>query len=299
MNRTILAIAGVVLVGFVTGAMALSSLVDVATPTPRGVVPGTPQEEVIRPTPGEVFHLLQAAVQDRPDSWGEAGARYWRLAWLCTFGSYDCGKEVTDEAVRKGGQQLGNLRMIVNAFQMIDVLRNNDADTRNDPTQMQAYVALGMASADPFMAAIIAGGSTWRDVEHGDACPQARSLSAASRLLALEGNAIPGTDVWGWEDFRRCFDAEQEAVVREDLSESLDKLIREYSNQDTWHLRTCYRNSQAATFGDCLIHAVRDHYFACTKLSLIGYFRERYKIDYTETQRYARCREQMISARGR
>jgi TPR repeat protein len=44
---------------------------------------------------------------------------------------------------------------------------------------------------------------------------------------------------------------------------------------------------------------VQDHHFACTKLSMIEYFRSRYQIDYAETVRHARCREHMLSARGR
>lgn len=252
------------------------------------------REEAIRPTRGEAFHMLQAAVQDQPGSWGEAGARYWRLAWLCTFGGYDCGKEVTDAAVRKGGQQLGNLRMIVNAFQMIDVGRSSEGDASKDTKLMQAFLALGMAAADPFVGSL-ASHAAWRDLDRGGSCPEPVSLQASGRLLALESDVV--ADPGGWEDFRLCFDAGQEAVVREDLAKSLDELVRDYSNQDTWHLRTCYQDPQAATFGDCLIHAVRDHYFVCTKLSLIDYFRTRYKMHYADSARYARCRDAMIAAR--
>jgi hypothetical protein len=251
-------------------------------------------EEATRPSAAEAFDLLQRTVRDRPSGLSGAGARYWRLAWLCTFGGYDCGKEVTDAAVRKGGQQVGNLSLIKGGFQIIDSVRSGEIKDPEHPELLQALLALGMAAADPFVA-VLATGSTWRDLDHGGTCPEPISLAAAGRLLALEGGTVADAD--GWRDFKRCFAAGQEALVREDLATSLDKIIRAHSNENTWHLYTCYQVPEASSFGDCLIHAVPDHYFACTKLSLIDYLRARYKIDYTETARYVRCRETMISAR--
>lgn len=254
----------------------------------------TPDEKAARPSAEDAFGLLQRSVGDRPSAWGEAGARYWRLAWLCTFGGYDCGEELTDEAVRKGGQQIGNLSLIKGAFQIIKYTNSGEIKDPDDAELMQALVALGMAAADPFVAAL-ATGWTWRDVERGGACPEPVSLAAAGHLLALQSGMIDEAD--GSRVFKRCFDAEQATVVRKDLATSLDKIVRAHSNETTWHLYHCYQSPEATTFGDCLIHAVRDHYFACTKLSLIGYLRERYKIYYTESVRYTRCRAAMIEAR--
>jgi len=254
----------------------------------------TPDEKAVRLSAEDAFGLLLRAVGDGPHKFGDSGAPRWRLAWLCTFGGYDCGKEVTDEAVRKGGQQIGNLRMIANAFQIVDVVRTSEGDTSEDSRRTQAFLALGLAAADPFVGSLAAE-TTWRDLGRGGACPEPLFLNTAGRLLALEGNAVVGPE--GWRDFRRCFDAEKEAVVREVLAASLDKLIRAHSNENAWHLYTCYQAPEAATFGDCLIHAVRDHYFACTKLSLIDYLRIRYEIDDTASARYKRCREAVIEAR--
>ncbi|WP_340118377.1 hypothetical protein [Pelagibius sp. 7325] len=254
----------------------------------------TPDEKAVRLSAEDAFGLLLRAVQDRPSAWGEAGARYWRLAWLCTLGGYDCGDELTDEAVRKGSQQIGNLRMIKGAFDILEISRSGESGTPEGEALLTAYFALGMAEADPYVAGI-ASELFWRDFTGPEDCPVPGSLAVAGRLLAMGWNAEDQRELP--RDLGECFSAEELEGERAALVRSLDMQIRNYSNQDTWHLRSCYQNSHAVTFGDCLIHAVRDHYFACTKLSLIGYVRTRYKIDYTASARYKRCREAMIEAR--
>ncbi|GAB4375794.1 MAG: hypothetical protein Kow00114_39150 [Kiloniellaceae bacterium] len=254
----------------------------------------SPDEKAARPSAEDAFGLLQRSVGDQPSAWGEAGARYWRLAWLCTFGGYDCGEETTEEALRKGGQQIGNLRVIKGAFDILSVLRSGEAGGPDSEDLLTAYFALGMADADPFVAGI-ASGMFWRDVTGPEDCPVPGSLAVAGRLLAMAWSATD--ERHGRSDLENCFSAHELEAERTDLIVSLDKFIRSYGNQDQWHLRTCYRDPEAATFGDCLVHAVRDHYFACTKLSLIGYLRERYRIHYTESDRYKRCRAAMIAAR--
>ena len=113
-------------------------------------------------------------------------------------------------------------------------------------------------------------------------------------LQALEADAVTVPDARA--EFELCFDSQQAVAVREYLVSALDKMARKFGNENTLHLQTCYQSPQAPTFGDCLVHAVRHHYFACTKLSMIDYFRQRLKIHYASSQRYARCRDHMLSA---
>ena len=254
----------------------------------------TPDEKAARLSAEDAFGLLLRAVGDGPHKFGDSGAPRWRLAWLCTFGGYDCGEDLTDEAVRRGGQQVGNLRMIKGAFDILKFSRSGEAGTPEGEELLTAYFALGMADADPFVAGI-ASEMFWRDFKSSEDCPVPGSLAVAGRLLAMEWSAADERELrLGLEN---CFSAEELEVERADLVVSLDKIIRSYGNQNHWHLQTCYQDPEAPTFGDCLVHAVKDHHFACTKLSLIDYLRIRYKIDYMESDRYTRCREAMISTR--
>ena len=254
--------------------------------------PLTAREEATRPTLDEAFTLLRQVADAR-----HYAAR-WRSAHLCFFGGHDCDKETTDKAITgiTGNLVLGNLRTIVGAFRIIEIQWSGEADTPEKAEAMSVYLALGLAAADPFVASIVTAG-TWRDIESTDQCPDLVSLGAAGRLLALEGDAVVASN--GWAEFERCFDTQQAAAVREDLISSLDNLARTYSNENTWHLQTCYQAPQAPSFGDCLIHAVRHHYFACTKLSMVDYFRQQFDIHYASSARYMRCREHMLAALGR
>lgn len=247
-------------------------------------------EEAIRPTAEEAFVLLRQVEGKRQY------ATWWRIAHLCIFGGYDCDEETTEKALKgiAGNLVLGNLRMIVGAFRIFEIGWSGEADTPENVELLQAYVALGMAAADPFVAALVSE-PAWLGLESAGHCPDPRSIDAAGWLLALEADAVTVSD--GWAEFERCFDAQQAAAVREYLVLALDKFGREFGNDSTWHLHTCYQAPEAPTFGDCLVYAVRHHYFACTKLSMIDYFHRRFKIYYASSKRYARCRDHMLSAR--
>ena len=251
----------------------------------------TAREEAIRPTAEEAFALLRQVEERRHY------ATRWRIAHLCIFDGHVCDEQATEDAFAGITKNLilGNLRMITGAFRILELQRSATPEAPVDQGTLMPIVALGLAAADPFVAATISE-AAWLGLESAGHCPEPRSINAASWLLALEANTVTISD--GWAEFEHCFDSQQPAAVREYLVLALDKLAREFGNQDTWHLQTCYQSLEAPTFGDCLVYAVRHHYFACTKLSMIDYFRREFKIYYTSSKRYARCRDHMLTAQG-
>ena len=252
------------------------------------------EEEAIRPTAREAFDRLKRAVGDGADP--RANAAGWRLAYLCTIGGYDCGDGEVDEALRQGTRQWGHLRVIKGVFDIIEHLRSGEADTPEGEERLTALIALGMADADPLVAGI-ASELFWRDFTGPEDCPTPGSLAVAGRLLAMGWSKADERNAR--RDLAECFSAEELELEQADLVVSLDKFVRGYGNQGTLHLWSCYQNPEAATFGDCLIHAVKDHYFVCTKLSMVDYFERRLEVSYTTSRRYQRCREHVLSARGR
>ncbi|WP_299616615.1 hypothetical protein [Pelagibius sp.] len=252
----------------------------------------TADEEAIRPTLEEVLVLLRQVEEKRHY------ATRWRLAHLCIFGGYDCDEETTKEVLAGITKNLvlGNLRMITGAFRILDLQHSAKPEAPVDQETVLSIIALGLAAADPFVATTFSE-AAWLGLESAGHCPDPRSIDAASWLLALEADAVTVPD--GWAEFEHCFDSEQAAAVRQYLVLALDKLAREFGNENTWHLETCYQAPEASTFGDCLVYAVRHHYFACSKLSMIDYFHRRLKVYYASSKRYARCREHMLTAQKR
>lgn len=254
----------------------------------------TEAEEVVRPSAEDTFGLLQRTVQDRPSSWGEAGARYWRFAWLCTFGGYDCGDALTDEMLRKGAQQIGNLRSITSAFWTIEIGGSGEADSAENRKMLDTYLWIGYASADPFIAALWSD-PIWADVSAREDCPDPDYIDAAGRLMALKNHTA--TRFADRMEFQDCYDSDQIVEIEKKLGIVLDQSVRAFSYENGWSQKWCYDNNAWPAIGACLVHSVQDHYFACTKLSLIDSFRRRYNIHYESSDRYARCREAMIGAR--
>jgi hypothetical protein len=96
-------------------------------------------------------------------------------------------------------------------------------------------------------------------------------------------------------DLENCYSAEELGALEEDVIASLDYIGRGFGNdRRSWHLRRCFQERDAPSFGNCLMTAVRHHYFACTKLSMPKYFKKRFNIEYRGSKRYDQCREMML-----
>lgn len=249
----------------------------------------TADENAIRPSAKEVYGLLQrTAGEKEPPSDGHNAVK-WRLAWLCTFGGYDCGEETTDRAVRAASRiTFDNLRAITNVFEMMVIRKSGDADTPENVKLLETHLALGYSVADPFVAGITTD-ATWHDVRDVGDCPDPDFIGAAGRLLALRSNAA--THYEDRLDFADCYDDAQAAEIERKLGVILDEVARTFSREESWSTGWCYSNHEWPAIGQCLITTVRDHYFVCTKLSMPAYFK-RFGIEYRTSKRYEQCRTQ-------
>ncbi len=252
----------------------------------------TAVEEDIRPTAQEVFFLLQrTAVERKNYSWNH-NASIWRLAWLCTFGNYDCGEQTTDEALSMVRRILGdNLRTIAGAFRIMQIQRSEEPDSSENTEMLKIHLQLGYAAADPFVAAVITE-TGWSNIANVEECPDPEYFDARGRLLALENDIA--TKHAGGLDVVDCYDDVQQDALRKDLISTLGYVARAFGNTKSWHLQRCFMEAESESFGDCLIHAVRHHYFACTRLSMPRHFSKRFDIEYRHSKRYEQCREMML-----
>ena len=253
----------------------------------------TPDEKVLRPTAENVFGLLQRIVEGGSRGVLHEGAARWRLAWLCSLGGYDCGEEVSGSALKNGKRiMLDNLRAITGAFHILEMLRSGEADSSASRKVFDPYLSLSYADADPFAADVVTE-LVWRDVSTASDCPPLDGFTARGRLLAVRNGVSRSYE--NRLDLGDCYDPEQLATLEEDLVASLDLLARGFGNSKrAWHLLRCYQEQEAPSFGECLINAVRHHFFSCTKLSMPKYFNKRYEIEYRTSKRYEQCREMML-----
>ncbi len=252
----------------------------------------TTAEEALRPSPQRAFELLRGVAGKQTSGFKGHKASKWRLAHLCTFGGYDCGDDVTDEAIEMGRRiAFDNLRAISASFHIIADLRSGEAEESGSMRGFDPYLALGYADVDPHVAAA-ATAPVWRDLTGVQDCPSVDEFLARGRFLA-ERNGLAGhyTGSLGLED---CFSSEQLESLEVEAVASLDYLARVFDNDTrSWHLRRCYHEREAPSFGDCLLAAVHHHFFACTKLSIPAFYK-RFKIEYRLSKRYEECREMML-----
>jgi hypothetical protein len=252
----------------------------------------SPFEESIRPSLREVLELLQRVVGEDENPFQGNNAAKWRFAWLCTFSDYDCGDSSTDKALQVGTRfGYGNLRTIKGAFHILELLHSGEADGSTSRKEFDPYLSLGYADADPFVTEAVTA-LVWRDVSTASDCPALDGFTAKGRFLAAQNGVSQKYD--NRLDLEDCYDAEQLKALKADLVGTLDYLARGFGNSGSWHLRRCYMEAESEGFGDCLIHAVRHHYFACTKLSIPKYFDKRFGIEYRTSKRYEQCREMML-----
>jgi len=256
--------------------------------------PLAPAEEEVRPTVKKAYGLLESIAGEKQPPFEGHNAAKWRLAWLCTFGGYDCGKKATDEAVRAAKQIWGdNLRAITNGYGIINIEMSGEADTPENRKMLEVHLSIGYADADPFVAALQSD-PVWAGVSVREDCPALDSLLAAGRLLALINRAAK--QFAGRLDLRDCYDDGQLAQLKNDLGGFLDLRVRTYGYENSWSRRWCYDNNDWPAIGQCLITTARDHFFACTKLSMPKYFNERFGIEYRDSRRYGICRETVWAA---
>jgi hypothetical protein len=187
---------------------------------------------------------------------------------------------------------LDNLRAITGAFHILEMLRSGEADSSASRKVFDPYLSLSYADADPFAADVVTE-LVWRDVSTASDCPPLDGFTARGRLLAVRNGVSRSYE--NRLDLGDCYDPEQLATLEEDLVASLDLLARGFGNSKrAWHLLRCYQEQEAPSFGECLINAVRHHFFSCTKLSMPKYFNKRYEIEYRTSKRYEQCREMML-----
>jgi len=252
----------------------------------------TTAEEALRTSPQRAFELLRGVGVKGSSRFKGHKASRWRLAYLCTFGGYDCGVQATDEAIEMGRWiALDNLRTITGSFHIIADLRSSEAEESRSVNEIDPYLALGYAAVDPYVVAA-ATAPVWRDLAGVEDCPSVDEFLARGRFLAeRNGLATHYGDSLGLED---CFGSEQLQSLEAEAVASLDFLARAFDNDTrSWHLRRCYHEREAPSFGDCLLAAVHHHFFACTKLSIPAFYK-RFKIEYRLSKRYEQCREMML-----
>ena len=251
----------------------------------------TADEEAIRPTAEQAYHLVQPLASRSSSLKGFKAAR-WRLAHLCTFGGYDCGEPGTAEAIEAGRWiAMDNLRTLTGAFHILHARRSEGAEEAGTMKVFDPYLSLGYADADPFVADA-ATAFIWRDVVDAKDCPPVDGFVARARFLATRNGVA--TKFEDRLDLGDCYSAEELETLEDDVVATLDYLGRGYGNDKRgWHLPRCFREQEAPSFGACLIHAVQHHFFSCTKLSLPAYYK-RFDIEYRTSRRYDRCREMML-----
>src|SRR3546814_11430446 len=100
-------------------------------------------------------------------------------------------------------------------------------------------------------------------------------------------------------EFQDCYDSDQATEIERKLGIVLDQAVRTFGYENGWSQKWCYDNKEWPAIGDCLIHSVRDHYFVCTKLSMIDYFQRRYEIHYSRSEERRVGKECVSTGRSR